>query len=204
MPNRYRPFQRAPLATLLAALALLPLAGAARAQSEAPPADIGVFGRFTRFDKDLDYDNKIGIGGRAMAFFLPRWGVEVDASFTPTHGPAATPDVNVFTTHGRVLYGLPLGARSLLLFGLGYVHNDYRKDVPHWGDSGPAALVGARIAAGQRWSFRFDATYDYMVDSADLWDLGHLGLQAGIGWNPLYRHPTREEARTRRGMNWGE
>lgn len=197
MENVQRNFSRLSATLWLATVALLPLAAAARADEPPLPADIGVFGRYTRFDKDVQFDNKLGVGGRVMAFFLPRWGVEVDASFTPTHGTAAAPDVNVFTTHGRVLYGLPIAERSQLLLGLGYAHNDYMRDVPHWGDSGPGALVGLRLGLNDRWTARFDATYDYMFGSADLWDLGHLGLQAGLGWSPLYRHPTRP-ARTGR------
>lgn len=186
---------RRPLAILLLAAALGAVAsGAARADEGALPSDIGVFGRWTRFDKDVQFDNKIGIGGRLTAFFLPRWGVDIDGSFTPTHGKDGATDVNVFTTHGRVLYGIPLSPKAQLLGGLGYVHNDYGKDVPHWGDSGLDALVGLRLALNTRWSVRFDATYDYMLGSADLWDLGHIGLQAGLGWNPMYHHPTRDEA----------
>lgn len=179
------------LAAILAGLA----AGPTRAQESPLPSDIGIFGRWTRFDKDVQFDNKIGIGGRVTAFFLPRWGVDVDGSFTPTHGAGGVSDVTVFTTHGRVLYGIPLSPRAQLLGGFGYVHNDYGKDVPHWGDSGLGALVGLRLGLGTRWSLRGDATYDYMLGSADLWDLGHLGLQVGLGWNPMYHHPTRDESR---------
>lgn len=173
-------------------LATLVRPAPAPAQEELP-ADLGVVVRYTMFDDAPGFDDAVGIGGRAMAFFHPRWGLEVDGIYTSTDGPAAYwPDVAVFTAHGRVLHGIPVSSSgtSHLLLGLGFAHNRYGKD-PSWQDTGVGALVGLRLGVSHHWSVRFDATYDFLPDSGEIDDFGHLGLQAGIGYNPRWTGPKR-------------
>ena len=46
--------------------------------------ELGGFGRYTKFESALNFDNKIGFGGRFGIFLASNLAVEADASYTTT------------------------------------------------------------------------------------------------------------------------
>lgn len=153
--------------------------------------EIGAFGRYTFFDKTLNFADRVGAGGRLGIFLLPNLAIEGDASYTATE--TAT---EVFTRyipiHARLVYNIPAGEHSAFLLGAGYTHNLYREGYRAT-EKGAGGLVGLRLGTGDVLSIRIDGTVDYIFDAEsqyptqanalgiDLKDKNwNWGLQAGI------------------------
>jgi outer membrane protein OmpA-like peptidoglycan-associated protein len=157
--------------------------------------ELGAFGRYTWFDKDLNFDNRVGVGGRLGIFVLPNLEVEGDASYTATE--SQTGDfVRYIPIHARLVYNLPAGEHSALLIGAGYTHNLFRRAYRET-EKGAGGLVGLRLGTGDVISIRIDGTLDYIFDPESRFgDTGngvqnvgvtpgtdknwHWGLQAGL------------------------
>ena len=59
--------------------ALLLLVGGTPVQAQKSGAvEIGAFGRFTKFESKLNFDNRLGVGGRLGVFVLPNLALEED------------------------------------------------------------------------------------------------------------------------------
>ena len=173
---------------LLAGLLLAAVSPAAAQKAGA--VELGGFGRYTKFESDLNFDNKIGVGGRLGIFVLRNLALEGDASYTTTHSQGGAV-VKYIPIHARLVYNIPMGGSSALLLGGGYVRNLFRESYRET-ESGAAGLVGLRIGMGDVVSLRLDGTVDYIpspdnnnaptqlagvnVGSKDV----HLGAQAGL------------------------
>ncbi len=176
----------------LALAGVLLAASAAPSMAQKPGAiEIGAFGRYTWFDKDLNFDNRVGAGGRLGIFVLPNLELEGDASYTATQTKT-----EVFTRyipiHARLVYNLPAGEHSAFLIGAGYTHNLFREGYRET-EKGAGGLVGLRLGTGDVISIRIDGTLDYIFDPESRFgdatpQIGlntadknwHWGLQAGL------------------------
>jgi outer membrane protein OmpA-like peptidoglycan-associated protein len=176
----------------------LALAGALLAMSATPSMaqkagafEMGVFGRYTWFDKDLNFDDRVGVGGRLGIFVLQNLAIEGDASYTATE--TANEDfVRYIPIHARLVYNIPAGEHSAFLLGAGYTHNLFRRGYRET-EKGAGGLVGLRLGTGDVISIRIDGTLDYIFDpesrfGPDNQSAGtsfadknwHWGLQAGL------------------------
>ena len=122
--------------------------------------EVGVFGRYTEFDGVLNFDSRVGIGGRLGVFVLPNLAVEGDASYTAT-ASADQDFVRAIPLHARLVYNVPLGAHSAVLVGGGYTRQLFRAEYRET-KSGGGGLLGLRLGMGDVLSIRLDATADYL------------------------------------------
>jgi outer membrane protein OmpA-like peptidoglycan-associated protein len=171
------------------AAALLVAASAPAAGQKAGTVELGGFGRFTRFDKATNFDDRGGLGARLGVFVLPNLAVEGDASYTSTY--SLNQDlVRSIPIHARLVYNLPVGEHGALLVGGGYVRNLFRKSYRET-NSGVGGLVGVRLGLGGLLSIRLDATGDYiptaetngppqLVGIEPKKSNFHVGAQAGL------------------------
>jgi outer membrane protein OmpA-like peptidoglycan-associated protein len=155
--------------------------------------EIGGFGRYSKFDGALNFDDRVGFGGRLGIFVLPNLAVEGDASYTATYS-AAQDFIRSIPVHARLVYNLPVGEHGALLFGGGYTRQLFRKAYRET-SSGAGGLVGVRLGMGDLISIRLDATGDYIfkpeskyapnstIPSIEKNDHNwHWGLQAGLSF----------------------
>ncbi len=70
--------------------------------------EIGGFGRWTKFDSDLNFDNKIGFGGRFGIFVASNLAIEGDASYTTTHSGDGQ-SIHYIPIHAGLTLNVPLG-----------------------------------------------------------------------------------------------
>lgn len=169
------------IAAFVAALAAL-TAPAAPAQRRGG-VELGLFGRFTRFDPSLTFNDAFGPGGR-LGFRLPSGiGLEGDVGFNSTTGPLAV-SVSQIPIHARLLYAAPVGARYAVLLGVGWVHNLYRKPVHQWED-GASGLFGMHADLTPMVGARLDLIADYypspLNHSSNISDNWTFAIQAGLG-----------------------
>ena len=176
-----------PKSLLLTGALLLASAAPALAQ-KAGTVELGFFGRYTWFDNTLNFENRVGIGGRLGVFVLSNFSVEGDASYTAT---ASQGDdfIRYIPIHARLLFNLPAGEHTAFLVGAGYVRNLFRKSYRET-NSGVGGLLGMRLGMGELLSIRLDATGDYIptAESVNPQLAGitakksnfHLGGQAGL------------------------
>lgn len=174
-----------------AMLGALLLAGVAPlAAQNAGTVEFGAFGRHTKFDNALAFDDRVGVGGRLGVFFLRNLSIEVDGSYTPTYSQGGDL-VRAIPLHGRLIYSLPLGAHGAFLLGGGYTHQLFRENYRET-ESGAGGLLGLRLGTGGGVTIRLDATGDYIfrpetrsptpqlpgvTQARTNW---HLGGQAGL------------------------
>ncbi|MEO8138158.1 MAG: OmpA family protein [Gemmatimonadota bacterium] len=145
----------------LAAALLIATAAPVLAQKPGT-VELGGFGRYTKFDKAVNFDDRVGIGARLGIFVLPNLAIEGDASYTATY--AANQDfVRNIPIHARLVYNFPVGEHGALLLGGGYVRNMFRKNYVE-SSNGFGGLVGVRLGTGDVLSIRIDATGDYITD----------------------------------------
>jgi outer membrane protein OmpA-like peptidoglycan-associated protein len=131
----------------------------------------GLFGQFTKMDRELSLDDVLSIGGRLGLYLLPNFGLEADAQFGKTDwtSAAGVQSVTYSPVAIRVIYGLPLGERLRLMLGLGYQHNVYRDRIRDINgniagnefEDAATALVGLKVCLNQKWSLRGDVPIDY-------------------------------------------
>ena len=146
--------------SLFASLALV----AAPLVAQAPgTVEVGAFGRFSHYDADLGFDDRVGVGGRLGIFVLKNLAIEADAAYNPTY---SSTDVYIrnFPLHGRLVYNLPLGGHTAFLLGGGYAHNLFRRGYDE-SKGGPGALAGLRLGTGGTLSIRLDGTLDYIASA---------------------------------------
>ena len=122
--------------------------------------EIGVFGRYSKFDGVLNFDKRVGVGGRLGVFVLPNIAVEGDASYTATASQEQE-FIRAIPLHARLVYNLPLGEYTALLIGGGYTRQLFRKGYRET-KSGAGGLLGLRLGTGDVASIRLDFTGDYI------------------------------------------
>jgi outer membrane protein OmpA-like peptidoglycan-associated protein len=157
--------------SLLAVLVLLPgLAFSAQAQK---PLSVegGVFGQFTKIDKELSLDDVLSIGARLGLYVLPRLSVELDGHVGKTDwaAPGGTKSITYTPWSVRAVYALPLGERMRFLLGMGYQQNVYKNRIQEFGgftsgneyEDGVTALVGLKLCLNEKWSLRGEVPIDY-------------------------------------------
>ncbi len=174
-------------AGLLTGLVLLAGVVPAHAQ-QAGAVELGGFGRYTKFESKLNFDNHIGVGGRLGIFFARNLAIEGDASYTKTLSQGGSA-VKYIPIHARLVYNVPVAERSAILIGAGYVRNLFRENYRET-NSGVAGLLGARVGLGSVLALRLDVTGDYIptAESVNPQLPGvqakksnfHLGGQAGL------------------------
>jgi outer membrane protein OmpA-like peptidoglycan-associated protein len=170
-------------AGLLLSAAAMPLQG-----QQAGAVEIGGFGRYTKFESKLNFDNKIGVGGRLGVFVLNNLAIEGDASYTKTKSQGGLA-IKYIPIHARLVYNVPVAERSAILIGAGYVRNLFRENYRET-NSGVGGLVGVRVGLGSVLALRLDGTGDYIptAESVNPQLPGvqakksnfHLGAQAGL------------------------
>lgn len=145
---------------------------ALRADAQRPLAiEAGVFGQFTKTDKELSLDDILSGGGRLGLYVLPRLALEADGHIGTTDwaAPAGTKSIDFTPWSLRAVYGIPLGDRLRFLLGLGYQQNVYKGRVQQIGttvagneyEDALSGLVGLKVCLGEKWSLRGDVPVDY-------------------------------------------
>lgn len=164
---------RAPLTvTVLVAVAAVGTPAPGTAQ-EGGVVELGVFGRYTRFDETLKLDDRPG-GGARVGLFLSRFlSLEADASYTGTTGPAGVTGWYV-PLHARAVVHIPLGELSALSLGGGYVRHEYGGDGLEGSEDGAGGLLGLRLALTPWLALRTDFAADYIPSPVN---------RAGSNWN---------------------
>ena len=156
---------------LLAVLALVPaLTRGANAQKPLA-VEGGLFGQFTKLDKELSLDDVLSIGARLGLYVLPRLSVELDGHIGKTDwaAPTGVKSITYSPWALRAVYALPLGERMRLLLGMGYQQNVYKNRIQELGsfvagneyEDGVTALVGLKLCLNEKWSLRADVPVDY-------------------------------------------
>jgi outer membrane protein OmpA-like peptidoglycan-associated protein len=137
------------------------VAGTAPAQAQkAGAVEFGAFGRYSKFDTHLNFDNRVGVGGRLGVFVVKNLALEGDGSYTATYSQGGEL-IRAVPIHGRLVYHLPLGGQSAFLIGGGYTRQLFRKNYRET-KSGAGGLLGLRLGTGGVVSIRLDATGDYI------------------------------------------
>lgn len=157
--------------SLLGVLVLLPVL-AFNAGAQKPVAvEGGVFGQFTKPDKELSLDDILSIGARLGIYLFPNIGLEADGHLGQTDwaAPGGTKSIDYTPWALRVIAGLPLGERLRLILGLGYQQNVYKNRIQEFDgavagneyEDALSALVGLKVCLNQKWSLRGDVPVDY-------------------------------------------
>lgn len=163
--------------SLLLAAALLGLSVPAFAQKPGT-IEIGGFGRYTKFDGALNFDSRVGIGGRLGVFVYNNLSVEGDASYTATASQGQD-FIRAIPIHARLVYNFPVGEHGAILLGGGYTRQLFREAYRET-SSGAGGLLGVRLGLGDVISIRLDATGDYISKPESRSDVQQL---AGIEKN---------------------
>jgi outer membrane protein OmpA-like peptidoglycan-associated protein len=168
------------LAALIpAAMEILP--GQTPSQPLPGSVEIGVFTRYTRFDRSLRLDDSYGVGGRLGLYVLPGLALEGAGTTMSTRGPLA-PDGRLTSLHARLVYTTrPAGPIALLLGG-GVVHNMYGTSA-NVSDDGVSGVLGFRLGRGI-WAGRIEAVGDFIPSpanqSATVANNWNFAFQAGV------------------------
>lgn len=170
---------------------LLLLVGAMPVYAQKPGVvEIGAFGRFTKFESKLNFDDRLGVGARLGVFVVPNLAVEADVTYTRTKTQGDL-DVRRTPVHLRLVYNRPVSDKATALVGAGYVRNIFRANYRET-SSGVAGLLGVRFGLGNRFAVRVDATGDYIPTAESRFvppqvagvekkkSNFHLGLEAGL------------------------
>lgn len=157
--------------SLLAVPLFLTIAAGATQAQRPGSLEGGLFGQFTKIDKELQLDDVISIGGRLGFFILPNLAIEGDAQIGQTDwaAPNGTRSITYSPISLRAVYGIPLGERMKFLLGAGYQQNVYRDRVDTLGsaiagnefEDAVTGLIGLKICLSEKWSLRFDVPVDY-------------------------------------------
>ena len=157
--------------TLLAALGLLPALTLGASAQKPLAIEGGVFGQFTKMDKELSLDDVLSIGARLGFYLLPNLSLEADGHIGSTDwaAPGGTKSITYSPIAVRAVYGIPLGERLRLLVGLGYQQNIYKNRIQEFGtvvagneyEDALSALAGLKVCLSEKWSLRADVPVDY-------------------------------------------
>ncbi len=140
------------------AMAFSTLASPLAAQ-RAGTVEFGAMGRASFFDQSLNFENYLGVGGRFGVFILRNLAIEGDASYIQTSLSPAGRVTNI-PIHARAVYNIPFHQRLGILVGVGYVRNEYRRDL-NASDDGVGGLFGVRVRLSEVVSLRAEGTLDY-------------------------------------------
>jgi len=144
--------------------------------------EIGAFGRYTKFDRSLGWDNAFGGGGRLGVFVAPGLALEASAAYVSVNGPLNS-NIHVVPINARLLYAVPLADQFALLLGAGYVRNNYTNTTGSWED-GASGLLGLRFGLADRLALRLEAVEDFFPSpfnqSAAVSNNWHATVQAGL------------------------
>src|SRR5512146_507430 len=170
-------------AVLLPALAALTALTAVPAPAQRPgTVELGAFGRYSKFDRSLGWDNAFGGGGRLGVFIAPGLALEASAAYVSVNGPLNS-NIQVVPINARLLYAVPLADQFALLLGAGYVRNNYTNTTGSWED-GASGLLGLRFGLSDRVALRLEAVEDFFSSPfnqrpgvSNNW---HATVQAGL------------------------
>lgn len=141
--------------------ALLLLVGGMPLHAQKPgTVEIGAFGRYTKFESKLNFDNRLGVGGRLGVFVVPNLALEGDVSYTRTKTKGNL-DVRYTPVHARLIYNIPVSDDAAVLVGAGYVRNIFRANYRET-NSGVGGLLGVRFGLGSVLALRVDGIGDYI------------------------------------------
>ena len=157
--------------SLLAVLALLPVLAFSASAQKPLSVEGGVFGQFTKIDKELSLDDVLTVGARLGLYVLPRLSVELDGHVGKTDwaAPGGVKSITYTPWAVRAVYALPLGERMRFLLGMGYQQNVYKNRIQEFGgfvsgneyEDGVTALVGLKLCLSEKWSLRGEVPVDY-------------------------------------------
>jgi outer membrane protein OmpA-like peptidoglycan-associated protein len=156
-------------ALLVAVLVIMP---SLVAHAQRPLAvEGGLFGQFTRIDKELQLDNALSVGGRVAVYPWRNFGLELDGHIGKTDwaSPTGTRSVTYSPWALRLIYGLPLGERLRLMLGIGYQQNVYRDRIVVFPgavagnefEDAWSAIFGVKTCLNETWSLRADLPIDH-------------------------------------------
>lgn len=170
---------------------VLALAGAVPVLAQqAGTVEIGAFGRYTKFESKLNFDNRLGVGGRVGVFVVRNLALEGDVTYTRTKSETGL-ELRHTPVHARLIYNVPVGERAAFLVGAGYVRNIFRANYRETED-GIGGLLGVRFGLSDMLALRLDATGDYIWEAESRFaptqvpgierkkSNFHLGGQAGL------------------------
>ncbi len=128
--------------------------------------ELGAYGVYPQFDQSLQFSNKVGFGGQLGIYLASNLALEADISRTSTTQDALPADreVSVMPMRARLVYNIPIGGRSRLAIGGGYVRTRLGEFYDN-SESGFTALAGFKIGMGDHLILRLDGTMDYMTGS---------------------------------------
>lgn len=157
--------------SLVVLSALLPLLATGANAQKPMSVEAGVFGQFTKTDKELSLDDILSIGGRLGLYLLPRLALEVDGHIGSTDwaAPGGTKSITYSPIAVRAVYGLPLGDRLRILLGMGYQQNVYKNRIQTFSggfagneyEDALTVLFGLKVCLNEKWSLRGDVPIDY-------------------------------------------
>ena len=170
---------------------VLVLAGALPAHGQrAGTLEIGGFGRYTKFESKLNFDNRFGVGGLLGVFVARNVALEGDVTYVRTKSDGGA-ELRHTPIHARLVYNIPVNDNAALLVGAGYVRNLFRASYRETED-GVGGLLGVRFGLGSLLAARLDATGDYIWEAESRFvppqlpgiekkkSNIHLGAQAGL------------------------
>lgn len=164
--------------TALAALTAVPAPG-----QRPGTVELGAFGRYTKFDRSLGWDNAFGGGGRLGVFIAPGLALEATAAYISINGPLNS-KIHLVPINARLQYAVPLADQVALLIGAGYVRNNYTNTTGSWED-GATGLLGLRFGLADRLALRLEAVEDFFPSpfnqSPSVSNNWHATVQAGLG-----------------------
>lgn len=152
---------------LVGAAALVSVISARSAEAQRPLSfEIGAFGQYNSFDKNLNLDNTPTIGGRAALYLLKNLAAEGDIQFGKadwTHANG-TKSLTLTPFAARLVYGLPLNDKLKFLIGAGYQNNVYKGRFENINgfvaaneyEDAFTGLVGLKYCLNDKWSLRGD------------------------------------------------
>lgn len=157
--------------SLLAVAAFLPLLAAGASAQKPLAVEAGLFGQYTKIDRELQLDDPFSIGGRLGLYLFSNLGLEVDGHIGKTDwaAPGGTTSITYSPFAFRLVAGLPLGDRLRFLLGFGYQQNVYKGRTQDFGsaiagneyEDAVTGLVGLRFCLNDKWSLRGDVPVDY-------------------------------------------
>jgi outer membrane protein with beta-barrel domain len=170
------------------------LAGAMPMQAQRPgTVEIGAFGRFTKFDSKLNFDNRLGVGARAGVYVIRNLAFEGDVTYTRTKSEGGL-ELRHTPIHARFIYNIPANQDLVVLLGAGYVRNLFRASYRETED-GLGGLLGVRYGLPHQLALRVDVTGDYIWEAESRFTNPpqvpgveykksnfHLGLEAGLSF----------------------
>ena len=156
----------------LGAALLVAVMSATNAFAQRPLAiEVGAFGQYNAFDKNLQIDNTVTGGGRLGLYLLKNLAIEGDLQYGKADWNGVTPSksLTLMPWAARFVYGIPLGERWKFLLGAGYQQNVYdgrtklvgSTEAPNEYEDAISGLVGLKVCLNQKWNLRFDVPVDY-------------------------------------------